>query len=193
MDYYDSGGYSPQERWKWPSKPYSTPYPPHKSNAYPDWEAWAKEWMTHKEWWNQDNEKVSVLHDFAPPITFTDFITTIDKTFPLGVVGDRAVDELLPKDGKSRGLMENETVNLLRVIEQGGTTREDIAELVSTAQLKSLLDYVALNNLPFQKGPKGEMGKVNDMTLNRRITGWWHHRDYWPDGTFWKIRLFKAT
>jgi hypothetical protein len=27
------------------------------------------------------------------------------------------------------------------------------------------------------------MGKVNDMTLNRRITGWWHHRDYWPDGT----------
>jgi len=182
MDYSDSGGYSPKERWKWPT-PKSTPYPPHRSKDYPQWEAWAKEWTVNKAWWNQDKEKVSTLHDFAPPMAFTDFITTIAKTFPLGVVGERAVGELLPEAGKSRELTPNDTANLLRVIEQGGTTRDDIGELVSTAQIKSLLDYVALNSLIFQKGPQGRLGEVGDMTLNRRITGWWHHRDYWPNGT----------
>ena len=183
MDYYKSGGYAPHERWKWPSKSDSTPYPAHRSKAYPDWEAWAKEWRTHKEWWNQDEGQLSRLHDFAPPITYDTFISTINKTFPLGVVGNRAVEELKPPDGKTSELTERETQIVLRAIEQGNLLKREALSLVDTHQIESLLQYVALNSIPFQKGPSGEMGKVNDMTLNRRITGWWHHRDYWPDGS----------
>jgi len=81
----------------------------------------------------------------------------------------------------------------LRAIEQGKLLKQEALSLVDTHQIESLLQYVALNSIPFQKGPSGEMGKVNDMTLNRRITGWWHHRDYWPDGSLKTITLPTTT